>query len=374
MSLLSFVGGIAQGMSEDIDRKRALADKKDLAAEQLENQIKAMTEQTAINDRQYEARKKLEKAERIAKNMSTYTAMNIPIEAAKAFATSDSDDLKTMIFNRAQNFPDTDWNALIEISENTGEEIDGIIQPSFRFKSGALFETKRKTYDTIKEHFEAARVSLAQAEIDGNVTEINKFKERVKGFAKYLIPKTDDDPFAKEKLSSLASSRMGIILGEKYAKESASGNIQTIIRGDYFQFAEKYDTFIKDFEAVTKDKADLAQVQNYYDTHKSTQQTNINNAIESIEAGGTGVKNKIVTLDIPSSVHKNGGEAIAKYIKDNITSKPIKLNDVLQYNLMLPPEQQTPDEKSMGAKKGLWGGSFQKSFTDTGFKFQYVVM
>jgi len=54
--MLSFLAGIAGGMSEDIDRKRALADKKDLASEQLENQIKLMTEQTAINDRQYEAK------------------------------------------------------------------------------------------------------------------------------------------------------------------------------------------------------------------------------------------------------------------------------------------------------------------------------
>lgn len=361
MSLLSFVGGIAQGMSEDIDRKRALADKKDLAAEQLENQIKAMTEQTAINERQYEARKKLEKAERITKNMSTYTAMNIPIEAAKAFATSDSDDLKTMIFNRAQNFPETDWNALIEISENTGEKIDGVIQPSFRFKSGALFETKRKTYDTIKDNFEASRVLLAQAEIDGDATKINKYKEEVKGYAKYLIPETDDDPFAKEKLSSLASSRMAIILGEKYTKESASGNVQIIIRGDHFQFAEKYDTFIKDFEAVTADKADLVQVQNYYDTHKSTQQININNAIESIEAGGQGVKNKVRTIQLPDTIDPSDPEATGNYIREWTKTNEIKLNDVLKINA--------------GGQRvtGLWGGSYNKSMNEDGsFKFQYI--
>ena len=47
--MLSFLAGVAGGMSEDIDRKRNLRDKKDLASEQLENQVKLMTEQTAIN-------------------------------------------------------------------------------------------------------------------------------------------------------------------------------------------------------------------------------------------------------------------------------------------------------------------------------------
>jgi len=358
--MLSFLAGIAGGMSEDIDRKRALADKKDLASEQLENQIKLMTEQTAINDRQYEARKKIEKANRLAKNMSTYTAMNIPPEAAKAFASSDSDDLKTMIFNRAQNFPDTDWNALIEIQENTGEEINGIIEPSFRFKSGALFEPKRKTYDTIKDNFEASRVLLAQAEIDGNATKINKYKEEVSGYAKYLIPETDDDPFANEKLSSLASSRMAIALTEKYAKESATGNIQTIINGNYFQFAEKYDAFMKDFETITSDKADLVEVQNYYQTHKSTQQTNVNNAIESIEAG-TSKKNTVRSIQLPDNIDPSNSQATGDYIQEWAKTNEIKLNDVLK--ITAGGEMVT----------GLWGGSYSKSMNEDGsFKFQYI--
>ena len=373
--MLSFLAGIAGGMSEDIDRKRALADKKDLASEQLENQIKLMTEQTAINDRQYEARKKLEKSERVAKNINFYSAMNIPQGAAEYFGKTDNDDIKAMIVNRAEKFPDTDWNTIIQMADETGEGVEGIIDPSFRFTE-SLFKKPPKKYDTVMENVEASKVLLAQAEIAGDENGMTKYKTELDLFSKQLVPNSDDDIDLEKKLAGFASTRMSAILGSQYTTATASGNIMTAIRGEYFQYATKYDMYMKDTETFLSNKKDLTGVQNFFEANKQTQQRTINAAIQDIEmtVGTSAAKNKVVTLNIPSSVHENGGQAIAKYIEDNIASKPIKLNDVLQYNLMLPPEQQTPDRKSAGAKKGLWGGSYQKSFTDTGFKFEYTAM
>ena len=373
MSLLSFLGGVAEGMSEDIDRKRALADKQKLMESEAEKQIKLMKERSAEEERLYNFKRKSEKAAKEANRLGLYQSLNIPAEAAMALSKS-GDALQPVILDYAKNNPNVDWNTVIKIQEQTGDNVTDVMKPTYALDTSVLFKQKPEKFSDLSTRLDSTMDAFVAAQIAGDSEEANKIKDQISIIKNSMVSDTNElDLLDATRIASLRKTDIALAMGS-YVQETTSGEqkIQSILAGETFQFAEEFSAFQQAFKATTEpylsNSANQQIVEAAYKSNDEILQRKLDTAIDRIEDihfnEESTQENKIVhQVNGKDLIIREGQtqEEVTNIFKNIDANK----NDVVKIMFL------TNDGRAKQMRV-LWGGSYDNSWDKDEGNFKYV--
>ena len=381
-ALLSFVGGLAQGATAGIIRKEDRKQKLEDQDTELDNQIKLMKERAKEEERLFEAKRKMQRADAEAENVALYQSLNIPQEASLALAKA-GDKLQPYIIDYAKNNPDTDWNTVLKITELTRDPITNTMKPTYAIDTMAIFKPQPKTFSDLETRLGATTDALVAAQIalqegTGSAEEVTKYEEQMKIIkAQMLPPEKEYDLLDGSRVTTIRKAELYLNMGE-YAKDMGDEglSLQDITQGKTFDFAEKYSGFMESFDETMKpylkSEKTKAVVQAQIDSNRKILQNKLNSSIAEIERiynseTPTGQTNKIISqVDGKNLIFEQGNKSNEDFtaeIEAQLKKIQGNVNDLIKIRII-------NSEGNAQSVTALWGGTLENSMNNNG-RFKY---
>ena len=365
MSALDFFGGLAGGIDAGLKRGIERKDKEDFAALGLENQIKAMNERAAVDERMYETRKASEKATRKQENLETFGALGMTTEQAQTM-TMLSPEIQNLAIQKHVANPEVEWEDYFTVAESTGEDIGNLIGgKSYTFN----FRKPQKTFKDAQAMSDDNQVKMIlemqKPERDEDaILLLQKNQDEIDAILlKGVTPKS---PFAKANIYRVAGSTKNFSKLSNYGEFNADGTIkqrlEAKIRGEAFQYAEAYDGFQKSFDTKMSPYADIGEVMALQESHKVELQQHVNSSIADVIANdGQQTEGDRTSGTKVVRITQAVGQNLNKSLFENTNANK---NDVIELTVM------TPDGGKI-IKQFLWGGTLGSSYDQTNRKWKY---